>query len=305
MRNLPVLTISYVLVTLLVLIVITAYPTFRFKSHNTFEIIHRWAGWISLALFWIQIVFFAGLQGELHMQSIGDALIRLPSFWLLLFATVHTILPWLRLHRMRVYAERPSNHVIRLHFKEPVPLFVGLRISESPLLEWHSFACIPSRDNGQSGGSLLISNAGDWTKRTIRHPKKYYWVKGIPVTGVLCVARIFRSVVIVTTGSGIGPCLGVMQDIPNTKVRVIWSTRTPWLTYGSQVCTDVLRVDPQAQIIDTRFIKRPDLVRLAYQLYTESGAEAVLVISNPTLTRKVVYAMESRGVPAFGPIWDS
>ena len=67
----------------------------------------------------------------------------------------------------------------------------------------------------------------------------------------------------------------------------------------------VLKADPNAVIIDTRTSGRPNMVQITYQLYIESGAEAVFVISNPKLTKKLVYAMESRGVPAFGPIWDS
>ena len=304
-NDVAVLTISYLLVSLLVSIVITAYPIFRFKSHNTFEAVHRWAGWLSLALFWAEIMLFTHMNSVMTVRPFGTVLIREPSFWLLVISTFHTILPWLRLHRLKVRAEKLSDHAIRLHFSESVPLFTGIRISESPLGEWHSFACIPNRDGGKSGGSVIVSNAGDWTKRNIFDPKKFYWVKGIPVTGVLCIARVFKSVVIVTTGSGIGPCLGVMQDIPETKVRVIWSTRDPWNTYGRDICSSVLQVDSKAEIIDTRFVPRPDLVTLANQVYHQSGAEAVLVISNPKLTRKVVYGMESRGVPGFGPIWDS
>ena len=152
---------------------------------------------------------------------------------------------------------------------------------------------------------MLISDAGDWTRDTIANPQPYYYVKGVPVTGVLCMARIFRRIVIVTTGSGIGPCLGVMQDIPNTHCRVIWSTPNPLQTYGEGIVQAVKDVDPQALIWDTRKQGRPDLVRMAYDMYVAEGAEAVFVISNPKLTRKVVYGMESRGIPAFGPVWDS
>jgi ferredoxin-NADP reductase len=125
-------------------------------------------------------------------------------------------------------------------------------------------------------------------------------------------ARLFRKVVVVTTGSGIGPCLGVIQDVPlmGTKIRVIWSTPSPLETYGWDICEAVLKVDPAAVIIDTRKEKRegrgrPDLTRIAWELYKREGAEAVFVISNPKVTRNVVYGLESRGVPAFGPIWDS
>ena len=47
------------------------------------------------------------------------------------------------------------------------------------------------------------------------------------------------------------------------------------------------------------------MVKMTYQLVREFRAEAVCVISNQKLTRKIVYGMNSRGVPAFGPIWDS
>jgi hypothetical protein len=296
---------SYVLLLLLLGLCITAFPKFRFASHNTFEQVHRWAGWFSLALFWIEIILFARTQVSPDSGSLGLVAIKMPAFWFLLAASLHTINPWIRLHKVPVEPEKLSDHAIRLHFKEKVPLFVGLRISQAPLDEWHSFACIPSRDGGKSGGSVLISAAGDWTRETIRNPQPYYYVKGIPVTGVLCVAQIFRRVVIVTTGSGIGPCLGVMQDIPQTACRVIWSTPTPEKVYGQGICDAVKAVDENALVWDTRERGRPDLVRLAWEMYREFDAEAVFVISNPKLTRKVVYGMESRGIPAFGPIWDS
>jgi hypothetical protein len=72
----------------------------------------------------------------------------------------------------------------------------------------------------------------------------------------------------------------------------------------------VKKVDEKAVIIDTRKEKkegrgRPDLTRIAWELYKKDEAEAVFVISNPKVTGKVVYGLESRGVPAFRPIWDS
>ena len=300
-----VMTFTYILLCLLLALVITAYPRFRFSSHNTFEIVHRWGGWFSLALFWVELVLFAHSQTTPSLPNLGLNLIKLPAFWFLLISSLHAIYPWLRFRKMSVYPEYLSNHAIRLHFKEPIPKFVGLRISHAPLKEWHSFACIPSSDGGGCGGSLLVSNAGDWTRETIQNPRSYYYVRGVPVTGMLSMARIFRSVVIVTTGSGIGPCLGVMQDIPQTACRVIWSTPSPEKTYGAGILNAVKAVDPKALIWDTRVDGRPDLVRLAYEMYVEEGAEAIFVISNPKLTRKVVYGMESRGVPAFGPVWDS
>jgi len=47
------------------------------------------------------------------------------------------------------------------------------------------------------------------------------------------------------------------------------------------------------------------MIKLVYGLAKESNAEAVVIISNPSLTKKIVYGMESRGIPAYGAIWDS
>ena len=299
------LIFTFLLLILLVSITVTAFPRYRFKSHDSFEQIHRWGGWISLTLFWVELLLFSRTKAICEGIPFAVVFFCLPSFWLLLVASFHAILPWFRLHKLYVKPEVLGRHAIQLHFEEPIPCFVGIRIAENPLGEWHSFACIPSRDGGQSGGSIIISDAGDWTHQNINDPKPFYWIKGIPITGVLCMAKIFRKVVIVTTGSGIGPCLGVMQDIPDTAVRVIWSTPSPHKTYGANIINSVRVVDQEAIIWDTKMLGRPNLVQMTWELYLNMGAEAVFVISNPSLTKKLVYAMESRGIPAFGPIWDS
>jgi hypothetical protein len=47
------------------------------------------------------------------------------------------------------------------------------------------------------------------------------------------------------------------------------------------------------------------MVKLTWRLVQEFEAEAVVIISNQPLTEKVVYGMTSRGIPAYGAIWDS
>jgi ribosomal protein L14E/L6E/L27E len=57
------------------------------------------------------------------------------------------------------------------------------------------------------------------------------------------------------------------------------------------------------------------LVKLAFRVCVVGGVvvkgegrrrgEAVVVISNQRVTRKVVYGLETRGVPAYGAIFDS
>ena len=67
----------------------------------------------------------------------------------------------------------------------------------------------------------------------------------------------------------------------------------------------VLQADKQAIVIDTEKTGHPDLVALTYALYRKIRAEAVVVISNVSVTSQLVYEMETRKIAAFGPIFDS
>ena len=302
--NEPVaLAIAYVLLALLLSICALATPHFRVVSHNTFEAVHRFAGWLAVALFWVLAMLVLKAQSKVPgSESLGMLVVQAPTFWFLLFITFCIILPWLRLRKVDVVTEKLSNHAIRMHFKyTDVGPVMGIRITHSPLKEWHSFASIPGSGKAFS---IIVSDAGDWTKQQINSPSTNYWVRGIPVAGVLRMALVFKKVVIVTTGSGIGPTLSMLHAHP-LPARILWSTPNPEQTYGQNILDAVGQADPEALIINSRSTGRPDMVALAYHLFLESKAEAVFVLSNPTLTRKVVYGMESRGIPAFGPVFDS
>lgn len=299
-----IIAITYVLLGLFLSICLFAVPKFRIVSHNTFEAIHRFAGWTAVALFWVEILLVLRAQSKLPgSSSLGIALVQAPAFWFLLVITLCIILPWLRLKKVAAYPEVLSNHAVRIHFKYmKVGHVMGLRITDNPLKEWHAFATIPEADS--SSFSMIVSNNGDWTKKQILEPATSYWVRGIPITGVLRMGVVFKKLVIVATGSGIGPVLSMLIAHP-MPCRILWSTPNPVQTYGDKIMQAVSAADPEAMIINTRKSGRPDIVALTYHLYLEAKAEAVFIISNPNLTRKVVYGMESRGIPAYGPIWDS
>jgi hypothetical protein len=310
LRNIPVLTLAYVLLLLFAGIVIFAHPKIRSKTHNTFERMHRFGGWLCSMTFWTLIVLTAKTISEApdSEHSVSYILICLPSFWLLSLNTIHSFIPWLRLRKLEATPERLSDHALRLHLKANIADFYTIRISDSPLSEWHSFACfVDAKPRNGSTNSVVISRAGDWTAKTIAEPKPYYWTRGLPTRGVLYMSLIFRSVVLVTTGSGIGPCLNLlaMDAVTRPFVRVLWSAPKPLETFGEEIVRNVRAADPAAVIWDTKKFGRPDMAALAWQLLIESQAEAVFVISNPRVTKMVVYALESRGIAAYGPIFDS
>ena len=112
------------------------------------------------------------------------------------------------------------------------------------------------------------------------------------------------KVVIVATGSGIGPVLGHLLDT-SVPARLVWVTKNPRLTYGDGFVDEIEAAQPDAMIWDTGARGKPDVLQLAYAAFRESGAEAVICVSNRTVTWQVVHGLEQRGIPAFGPIWDS
>ena len=298
-----VLVFSWLPILILVGIIASAHPTIRARYHNNFEVTHRLLGWTLLVTFWIQTLTFIASPLLGTGLSFTYAIIHSVDFWFLFVATVSVILPWLRLRRVNVRPEVLSSHAIRLHFNycTPVP-GTSVRISERPLLEWHAFATVAKP--GEKGFSLIVSNAGDWTKRQIGRVPSSLYVRGIPACGVLRIVPLFRRVVLVATGSGIGPCLPIIlaKKVP---MRIFWSTPNPEDTFGEEICDAVRLADPDAVIHNTRTSGKPDMVAITWRLLCDSNAEAVCIISNKKLTGKVVYAMQTRRVPAYGAIWDS
>ena len=290
-----VMGVIMALMALLIVIVAMAMPPVRSRFHNQFEWVHRFGGWSVLILFWVQSYMFAGSLSELVQST---------SFWGLCIMTFSVMLPWLRLKKVKIDINSPSPHVALTRFDHGVTPFAGsaTTISRNPLLEWHSFANVPSP--GEEGFRLTISRAGDWTGQFINDQPEHVWVKGIPTAGVANIEVLFKRVVYIATGSGIGPCLPhlLAKEVP---ASLVWSTRTPRKTYGDELVDEILEAVPDALIWDTGSHGKPDLVKLAHDAVVATGAEAVICIANQPLTQKVVYEMELRGIPAYGAIWDS
>lgn len=299
--SLALIGLSGGLLGLLLLVAVMAMPTLRGRFHNAFERTHRFAGWAALAMFWAMTLVSAREQDR--AAALIVVLAQSASFWMLLLVTMSIALPWLRLRKVPVSLVRPSSHAVIVRLEHHTP-FAGsaTAISRNPLWEWHSFANIPTP--GKEGFRLIISRAGDWTGAFIEQAPTHVWVKGITTAGVAHIETLFKSVVYIATGSGIGPVLPhlLARQVP---IRLIWSTRSPRATYGDSLVDEILEAQPDALIWDTDVSGKPDLLTLAYAAVQSFGAEAVICISNQRLTERVVEEMEARGIPAYGAIWDS
>lgn len=301
--SIALLLLTYIIGVLLICIVILALPRLRMHFHNSFEVSHRFLGWTVLALVWFHTVVLINDYKSPETRY-AVAFFTSVSPYLLALVTLSVASPWFYLRKVPVQISKPSNHAIIVRFTGVRPAFPGSSssISLDPLVEWHAFANIPTP--GEDGFRLVISRAGDWTSNIIDNPPSHFWMRGIPTAGVANIETLFRKVLYVCTGSGIGPVLPhlLAKQVPCT---LFWSTRTPKETYGDGLVNEILQACPDAVIHDTVQLGKPDMVAMSYRMVMSTAAEAVICISNQKLTRKVVYGMESRGVPAFGAIWDS
>ncbi|KAF8860754.1 integral membrane protein-like protein TmpA [Acephala macrosclerotiorum] len=294
--------VIYISDCLLVSMVVMAYPSIRAKLHNAFEIVHRLAGWSSLALLWTLTVLDTDIRRP-STQKLSSALFGSANIWLLFISTFSIIITWLNCRKVQVQSEQLSKHALRIKFDYATPQpGTTIRLSSSPLFEWHAFATWSQP--GQKGFSVIISNAGDWTNTLINNPPREIWARRTPTCGVLRIVPMFKSVLLVATGSGIAPCLPViMRNRP--RINLFWSTRDPLTTYGSEIAGIVTALGSNAYIHNTSTMGRPSTLPLVLQQYKGTESEAVIVISNPKMTGRLVQDLECIGIPAFGPIWDS
>ncbi|KAK8107924.1 uncharacterized protein PG998_009937 [Apiospora kogelbergensis] len=291
---------SWIVVLMFLLILTAAHPSLRRRYHDYFEMFHRFAGWTALVSFWVQVAFAVQVRARQQNKPVGIVLVTSPNFWFFCVSTSCSLISWSRLRHHAVYPEKLSDHATRLHFRyRPMQPFYGVKLSDAPLTEWHAFATIPdtaptSADEAEKGDksnitgfSVVVSNAGDWTRKQIaaaegrkllgpRRPAPWRALHQPPVP-----AHRGR-------GDGLGH-----RALPVAH------------TYGDGVVAAVRSADPNALIWNTTERGYPDIVAETNKLVQESDAEAVFVISNPKVTDKVVMGMLTRGVAAYGAIFDS
>ncbi len=299
--SLGLLLVYYLQALLLLGIVMTARPRMRAKHHDLFERVHRFGGWGLSALFWIGAVLL--VDQRRGAESLLMAMAGTPAVWVLTLTTVSSLVPWMLLRRIPLEVTRPSSHVALVRAGSSTPMAGSTRsISRHPLRQWHSFAVIPTP--GAPGFRMAVSRAGDWTGDFIDHPPSHIWIRGVATAGMANYGTVFRRVVYLVTGSGIGPVLAHVLAA-RVPLKLVWVTRDPVKTYGQELVDEILTAQPDTLIWDTDAQGKPDMVKLAYSAYLSSGAEAVICVSNKKLTWSVVHGMERLGIPALGPIWDS
>ncbi len=112
----PVVT---VIIDLLLLgIIVMAHPAIRSRTHDWFELVHRFAGWTTVGFFWtlFGLLIDARVKDPASHVNLQEALVQSPVFWTLIIVTVSIALPWVWLRKVPVHAEPceiPSFRIIR------------------------------------------------------------------------------------------------------------------------------------------------------------------------------------------------
>merc|ERR1711908_21742 len=85
------------------------------------------------------------------------------------------------------------------------------------------------------GTQVFISPSGDWTELVSREVKdknqlRSCWVRG-PYASPYTIASNFNHLVLVASGIGITPALGVMGQFPgySRSKFLVWTTRCPYM----------------------------------------------------------------------------
>ncbi|KAF2027201.1 hypothetical protein EK21DRAFT_37543, partial [Setomelanomma holmii] len=298
------ITTCYAFLAFILLICITSIPRLRERFHNHFERTHRFAGWASLIVLWIN----SGISTIVDPNH--TPLYKSRSTWLLATATFFIILPWLRIRRVPIRAQAISSREVKLTFPYTnMPYTSTSRFSLSPLIEWHAFATIPSHDGFSA--DIIISAAGDWTKKVIAHPPSQLWMRQPAAANFLAFTPLFNSVLLVATGAGIGPMLSLLASpaikamlAEGKKVRIMWCVYGPHAAHWKFVLDAIKAVDLYPKIFDSKVV-RPDVAFEARYLAHVNDVEAVMVVSNKKVTNEVVSEVNAHGRAAYGAVFDS
>jgi NAD(P)H-flavin reductase len=294
-----------ILLTFIILLSLTAMPVVRRRYHDTFEYTHRYAGWTSLVILLIHVVF---LQIDKYTPFDINVLINVPVLVLVSIIMI-VFLPWMCVHKVAVQFQQPSKDLTIVTFPHAIfPYGSTTRISLNGH-EWHSFA-IALTDACTDQHSILVAAVGDWTKKLAENcrnnqiPLKL-WTRRIKGLGFMYSIHAYRKVLIVCTGSGIAPALPYIKDaLPTTHTHLLWIAKQHETNYGEYVWRLVQKKQPHVTLHDTALQGRPGTALVEAQ-YWQTQSRAVFVVSNETYTNEVINALWHKGIPCFGALFDS
>ena len=304
-HHLAVRITGSVILVFIITLSLTAMPIVRRRFHNTFERVHRYAGWTCLLVLVAHVVC---LQLEKFSKFEPRALFNVPVIILVLIISI-IFLPWLCVRKVSVQFHQPSKDLTVVTFPEALYPYGSITRVSFDGHEWHAFA-IALTDPCSNQHSILVAAVGDWTKtlaenyRASKLPDEI-WIRRIKGLGFMYSIHAYRKVLIVCTGSGIAPALPYVKDpLPTTHTHLLWIAKQHEQTYGEYIWDLVQKLTPHVTLHDTAIHGRPG-AQLVEEYFYKTDAQAVFVVSNEKFTREVTNELWKKNIPCFGALFDS
>ncbi|GAB3686030.1 ferredoxin reductase domain-containing protein [Angustibacter aerolatus] len=272
------------------LLVVTSLPALRRRRHDLFDLVHVGAPPVLAVLLWAEVA---------ALPTAG------PAVWVKTVVVAALVLyPLFTVRRVPVEVTTPSGHValIRRADGRPWPGPSATKWSRTPFGQRHSFVNVDG--DGGPGWRFVVARAGDWTSDLIDAPPGALWMRSLPGPATGPATRMFSSVVVLATGSGIGPALAFLHR-PPVPFRLVWVTRSPAETYGVALLAEVRRLAPDAVVVDTAVEGKPDVGALVVRVAHALGAEAVTTVTNRSLSLRLDRHVRRAGLVVLSPTWDS
>lgn len=296
-----------VLLVALVMVFITALPQVRARCHNLFESVHRFVGWLCLALVWSIVIIFDGF--DLNQATFSFHVINFVTafeFWVACIVTFFIVLPWsVYVHKVPVTTVVQSTSIVTLKFHGGLRLGLLGAIARHPLKDWHSFGSI-SDGPYSDWHMLVVIGLGDFTKELISNPPTHLYTRRLKAVGGPYMIPMYQRVLIIATGTGKGVFLSAILQHPEIEIHFVWIGRDLRNTFGSEIY-DIVKKCPVGRltVLDVAEVGKPDVPQLAVDKCREVSAEVVFMSSNPSTVQSTLALCHSEGIACFGPIWDS
>ncbi|KAL3820352.1 hypothetical protein ACJIZ3_006257 [Penstemon smallii] len=258
-----IIVVASVILGLICLSSLAAFPLVRHLHHNVFERTHRFAGWTGLALLWVFIILSISYNPltKSYTNDIGSNLVKRQEFWFIIGITILIIIPWLTVRRVPVRVSSPSGHASIIKFEGGVKAGILGRISPSPFSEWHAFGII---SDNKKEHMMLAGAVGDFTKSLVENPPTHLWVRQVHFAGLPYLTNMYNRVLLVATGSGICVFLSFLLQPCKADVCVLWVTKGVEQNFGREI-KEWMSGHPKDKVIvhDTAVLGRPNVSQLS------------------------------------------
>lgn len=304
--------LEIIIITLLMIILITATKSMRNRYHKLFEFVHRYVSYTILIL----VMVYFTLTIIANAQTVQEVFYE-PALYLLALIILFTIEPWIFLKKERVKIARVSPHVTILtrRGKPKVGTFTRFTIGDG---QFHSFADSIYHIGNNSRYAYYVAKAGDATaslNRKCSHGKR----TSLDLTfrrghtrGFMSLVPSYDKVVLIATGGGIAPALpNMLLARDDVDMKVIWVTYDPVTELGQefvdQLIAEMERKNIEFHILLTNKIKveYEELIHLLVEFVEHVEPEATFVVSNPPYTRDLLWTLKRKRLKAYGATFDS